>query len=97
MRLSTEVIRKIIPAEQSITITTERMLFISEDKTAMQIVATYGLYDSKDTLIEQRSCVIQGDHYSLIMSKSPSFAPGKPENEYRETDLWHVIDMVKKD
>lgn len=94
MRSSSEVVKKLVSVEQSINIASERIIQINEDKISMQIVATYGLYDVQDMLIEQRSCVIQGEHYVLIMAKSPDFAPGKPANEYRESDLWYVIDLI---
>lgn len=94
MRTSSKVIKKIVSTEQNINVATERIIEINENKINNRIIVTYGFYDEQGAMIEQKSCIIQDSLYELIMSDSPDFAPGKPENEYRESDLWYIIDML---
>ncbi len=96
MRQSSEAINTIVSVEKTLVASTERIIEINENKVINQISVCYGLYDDQESLIDQRHCIIQGEFYELIMSESPDFAPGKPANEYREADLWHVIDLVKQ-
>ncbi|WP_211750244.1 hypothetical protein [Paenibacillus sp. Marseille-Q4541] len=72
----------------------EGFIIINEDKTAKIIRLTIGYYDENETLLETRDCIVSSENYELLMSNSPDFAPGKPENEYREQDLWYIIDKI---
>lgn len=74
----------------------EDLIVINEDKQDRRIKVTVGYFDSSDNLLEKEDVVLTGEYYDLLMTDSPSFAPGKPLNEYREIDLWHVIDLMKQ-
>lgn len=55
---------------------------------------TVGYYNSDYKLIATKAFFINGQLYDKLMSESPDFAPGKPLNEYREQDLWFIIDQL---
>lgn len=70
---------------------------ITEDKINRNIIVNIHYLDSENNLISGERIVIEGKNYDLIMSVNPDFAPGKRENEYREDDLWYVIDKIKSE
>lgn len=80
--------------QQSITISKEEFIRIIEDKLDGSITCVINMYEG-DTFVESNMFFIGGDKYALLMSESPEFAPGKPVNEYREIDLWHIIDLIR--
>lgn len=80
-----------VPAE------TEHLISISEYKESHTVVAVVQYRDSSGADIGQRKWYITGDHYTLLTSESPDFAPGKPANEYREIDLWYIIDKLEEE
>lgn len=49
---------------------------------------------SGEFLVPQQyeSYEITGDDFTELMSASPTWAPGKPANTYRNEDLWIFID-----
>lgn len=47
------------------------------------------------TVLSEEFFTIFGDNYDLLMSESPEFAPGKPENDYRVSDLEYVIKKIQ--
>lgn len=68
---------------------------ILERKTNKEIEVGILLQGSDGEILKDEYYMISGENYSMLMSDSPSFAIGKPENEYREIDLWHVIDLIR--
>lgn len=63
-----------------------------KDEQSVIVEVVYLDSDQKPISIETQS--IDGQYYELLMSESPDFATGKPANEYREADIWHVIDLM---
>lgn len=94
MRTVDYQINKMIQQIDTIQITGEKLFRITEEKTSRVVLCDIGIY-SNDSLIDTKQIIIEGEHYNSLMSDSPDFAPNKPENEYREVDLWHVIDVVR--
>lgn len=68
-----------------------------EDSRARRIEVLIGIKTSEGELIREDSYKIEGDKYDLLMSESPEFAPGKPLDEYRESDLFYVIDLMQSE
>lgn len=77
------------------SIVTESILSISEDKDKKQIVIITDLIGADGVKIKDELYCISGSNYDLLMSANPTFAPNKPMNEYRENDLWYIIDLIK--
>jgi hypothetical protein len=74
--------------------TNEEMSYIAENKAARLITVTVVFKDSNGNIVAQEQHEITNDFYDLLMSEYPEYAPNKPANEYREADLWHVIDLL---
>ncbi|MEF2243968.1 hypothetical protein V1L65_03380 [Paenibacillus sp. IITD108] len=51
--------------------------------------------DEQDEVIRSEQVAISGTMYELLMSENPSFAPNKPQNEYREVDIWYIVDLIR--
>lgn len=75
--------------------TGEELLTIAEDKQLGQVVVTVGYKNAEGTILGTEELAITGDNYELLTAESPSFTPGKPANEYREADLWYIIDKMR--
>lgn len=94
MRASTKIIQKQETTAVNVPAATEELQFISEDKRLRQIHVIVTYMDADGSVLQLSNFSIQGKNYSLLMSPSPDFAPGKLENEYREVDLWYLIDLI---
>lgn len=79
------------------TATQEELVVISEDKKMKNIFLKIELKDADNRVIQTKEIYIAGDYYVLLMSESPSFAIGKPANEYREEDLWYIVDLMEQE
>lgn len=44
--------------------------------------------------LDTKRVLIQGTYYDALMSEFPEFSPTKPAHEYREVDLWFIIDAA---
>jgi hypothetical protein len=84
-------IKEIVQTE----ITKEDFISISENKIASTVVVEIGKYTEDNRLIEQETIGIQHEYYQMLISENPAFAPDKPYQEYREVDLWYVIDLIR--
>lgn len=73
----------------------EQIQRIVEDKWNKNVSVETAYFDEADNLLSSDNIVISGENYNLLMSANPSFAPEKPANEYREVDLWYIIDLVR--
>ncbi|MFB9324287.1 hypothetical protein, partial [Cryptosporangium minutisporangium] len=91
MRVSNKEITVVRSVTSKIPAATEHLTSINNYKEARTLVATVKYHDRDDLEIGQRTWYITGENYDLLMSESPDFAPGKPENEYREVDIWYII------
>lgn len=78
----------------NVRIVKEMLIVITEDKVNGSISVDVGLYSENNELEKIENYVIKGAYYDLLMSESPNFAPNKPLNEYREEDLWYIIDLI---
>lgn len=76
------------------TIVQENISQILENKNAKIMQVTVESYNANNELILKKDYVVDNGNYDLLMSANPSFAPNKPENEYRESDLWYIIDLI---
>lgn len=96
MRLSTKTIKqaKVVQVEESAY--SEEFTSIIEMKNAKTIRAVSDYKNASGKVIGSEEYEISGEWYELLMSESPKFAPGKPVNEYREADLWHVISLIQE-
>lgn len=78
--------------------TIEEILSINENKQMrfINVVVGYKVDEVSDFIQNVNDIYeIVGDNYDLLMSENPEFAEGKPQNEYREADVWHIIDLIR--
>lgn len=94
MRVSEKEITVVRSVISKVLAATEHLISINNYKESRTLVATVQYRDQDDLEIGQRTWYVTGEKYDLLMSESPNFAPGKPENEYREVDVWHIIDLL---
>lgn len=73
----------------------EEFHYINEFKTDKYIDVCTVYLDSEGNAVKYSYYKVDGENYDYLMSQSPDFANGKPENEYREEDLWYIIDLIK--
>jgi len=95
MRDSNKTIHRIITTEISEKAATEEIKTTLEDKQnkSIQVVIVYR--DTTGKQIGDEMIMLEGEEYGLLMSANPDFAPEKPKNEYREADLWYVLDTIR--
>lgn len=72
----------------------ESINYISENKTD-KVISLEVVYKRDEEIVSSEFYQINDNMYDLLMSESPPFAVGKPKNEYREIDLWHIIDLLR--
>jgi hypothetical protein len=89
--IRTHITQKVV--EDTIESSYEDIITISEDKIGKTVIAIIACYDNENRIVDQKRITITGEHYDLLMSESPEFSPNKPLNEYREVDLWYIIDL----
>ncbi|WP_419885176.1 hypothetical protein [Paenibacillus sp. B-A-8] len=77
------------------TATSERIVGINENKNSQVVYVQIELSSSDGTVLKEESLVITDADYDLLMQGNPSYAPQKPVNEYRESDIWHIVDLVR--
>ena len=75
--------------------TAEQIVNIFEDKRSKVISIVVALTNVESEFIYEEHYEIKSDHYELLMSEYPDFAPSKPKNEYREEDIWHFVDLIR--
>lgn len=76
-------------------IKSETIVSIFENKKAETVEVVVDCYNEKNEFIKDEQYLIKGEKYDLLMSANPDFAPNKLENEYREADLWHIIELIR--
>ncbi|WP_220387728.1 hypothetical protein, partial [Sporomusa ovata] len=81
--------------QEPVTIVKEDIVYIVESKDSNHIHVKLNLIGENGNIVQCEEYGIDGDNYVLLMSANPSFAPSKPENEYREEDIWYVIDLIR--
>ncbi|MFS0657337.1 hypothetical protein AB1L07_01765 [Niallia alba] len=55
-----------------------------------------GYYDSSQNEISREYISITGEHYEMLMSESPDYAPNKPAGDCRREDIWYVLGLMGK-
>lgn len=87
----------IIPAQAAETLV-ERIavLRIVYDSNHIEVVTEYGTMTEGEfsRTAEGQRTIINGDAYNEIMSESPQWAVGKPAGQFREEDVFIVLDMI---
>ena len=94
MRSTNKTIVKRELVDVEYVVTSESILSINENKVSKDIVVEVGLQND-DKIVSTEVHYITDSKYDLLMSASPNFATGKPVNEYREVDLWYIIDLLR--
>lgn len=94
MRLVTKIIKQSKVVEVEEMVFSEEFTAITDMKNVRTVRARSEYKNSSGEVIGTEEYEISGTWYDLLMSESPEFAPGKPANEYRETDLWHIIELI---
>jgi hypothetical protein len=79
------------------TATQEVFSKINEDKDLKSVWVEVSYCKDDETALSRDTYNITDDNYDLLMSQSPEFAPDKPANEYREVDLWYIIDLIRSE
>jgi len=74
----------------TVTATAVDILSIFDDvgTSTVQVVCHFTLSDST-TMV--KTYLIAGSYFTLLMSAAPSWAIGKPANDYRKEDIWWII------
>lgn len=86
---------KVVSITENETVIKEVINSINEQKPNRFVAVDVALLGEQDKIIKHEHYEIEGEKYNLLMSESPSFAQGKPANEYRESDLWYIIDLIR--
>ncbi|WP_127532736.1 hypothetical protein [Paenibacillus kobensis] len=94
MRDSNKTVQVKEMTEVTKDIETEEIQTIAENKVLQRVELTIAYRTSNGEVAKVDYVLIDGDYYTLLMSESPAFAPGKPANEYREIDLWYIVDQI---
>lgn len=81
--------------EEIVTASKEDLKVVNKNKEDKVIDIIVAFKDSSGSLLGEENLFITGDHYELLMSENPEFAPNKPLNDFREDDLWYIIDMIR--
>lgn len=79
----------------TVNATSETIATINENKNSKSVVVSTEYRDENGIVLGTESVVITGGDYELLMQANPSYAPQKQINEYRESDLWHIIDLIR--
>lgn len=79
------------------TAVSEEIVSIYEHQIDRFVNVTTTLRDAEGAIIQSRVHEIKGPFYDMLMAASSQDGPGKPENEYREFDLWRVIELIKSE
>lgn len=86
-----------VTKETTITYTasSERIVGINESKNSQVVYVQIELSSNEGTILREDGVVITGADYVLLMQGNPPYAPQKPINEYRESDIWHIVDLIR--
>jgi hypothetical protein len=95
MRTINKEITKMQETSCTVIASTENIVSISENKNIRVVYVVTEYKDSDGNSIGQENTTIAGDDYTLLMQERPSYASQKPLNEYRESDLWYIIDLIR--
>lgn len=76
--------------------THEDIVSTSHDKISKKLSLTVHLYREDQSFINGESYVIEGGDYAFLMSDDPAFAEGKMADDYREVDLWCMVDKLRE-
>lgn len=88
-------LKKTVDVETVETAVKEILSVIYENKAREYVDVEVQYITESGQVISQENYAITDQKYELLMSESPGFAPGKPYGEYREVDLWYIIDQMR--
>lgn len=94
MREMNDTVEVVVRQTQSLTIAYADFTFVTESKMNCTISGEIGYFSADDKQLGCKSFLIDGQYYTLLMSDRPPFAPYKRANEYRESDLWYILDLI---
>lgn len=97
MRTTNRTFVQPITRKEELVATSEEIFTINEHKGARTIEVSVAFKAADGSVLGYEHHHISGAHYDSLMSEAPVYAPGKPKNEYREIDLWYVIDLIRVD
>ncbi|PFB95158.1 hypothetical protein CN296_20925 [Bacillus cereus] len=97
MRSCTKVIKKYEQVLIQKFAVNEEFTMIAENKNMKKIEVSIEYKDVNDIVIGNETHMIMDGKYDLLMSDSSQFAPDKRLNEYRESDLWYIIDQIREE
>ncbi|ASS66542.1 hypothetical protein [Paenibacillus sp. RUD330] len=72
----------------------ETFTIIYENKDTQTVDVTVGFFDENEVNVGGKRYVITGNYYALLMAANPPYSPNKQKNEYREADLFYIIDLM---
>ncbi|GMG71829.1 hypothetical protein ICR95_20955 [Priestia megaterium] len=84
--VSTEIVK---------TATEESFSLIIENKESKFVNVEVVFKTSDGEILDRQAYQINDEKYDLLMADCPDFSPNKPSNEYREADLWYMIDLIR--
>ncbi|MED3792311.1 hypothetical protein P4571_07640 [Niallia alba] len=82
---------------ETIIATSKDFTKVVKDKEKQVIEVEIRYIDVNGNEISRESYRIVGELYDLVMSQSPDFAEGKPADDFRDNDLWYIIDKIEED
>lgn len=91
----TYTINKVVT--ETVTAVREDIVTYSVDREQKFVYVKTSCKDVDNNEVDSQELKIIGENYDLLMSESPDFAQGKPENDFRECDLFYVIDKVRSE
>lgn len=77
------------------TATREDIVVKNTNKEMKLIYVEVSFTKEDGTELNRDKLTITGENYDLLMSESPEFAPNKPINDFREEDLFYIIDKMR--
>ncbi len=95
MRSTQKEISKTQTSTITVVATSEAIVNIIEEKKNRIVYVVTEYLEHNGNVIGEESTIITESDYDLLMQESPEYAPQKPFNEYRESDLWHIIDLIR--
>ncbi|MFV0976972.1 hypothetical protein RCJ96_25830 [Bacillus sp. BSL6] len=73
----------------------EELAIITENKLSKHVEVMIEYKNENNEIVKREQNIIKDNHYELLISNSPVFAPGKPEGGFRESDIWYIIDLIR--
>lgn len=95
-KVGIEIERKITTTVRDIAVK-EDFQYINHYKSNSYAEISTVFFNDKDEPIQHNYYEITGELYELLMSDSDMFPPGKIKGEFRDEDLWCIVDKIRDD